>query len=333
MTYSEQIDNAAWTKRDATVSANAVVSPDGYINADKLAENSATSQHDFYQYFAAVGGSTYTASFFAKAAERQYCAFQWSSVILPAGVQYFNLSNGTAVNTVSGITTKIENYGNGWYRFSLTASATGVTTEAAYFVYGNSSNGTTINYTGITGNGTYFYGAQIEAGAYGTSYVPTLGAASTRGVENCYKTGVSSLIGQTEGTLFVDINYNGNKDVSGSVPMRIYTGNNEAYIFITNANALQCELYNITQQCIITGSIGGVGRKKIAFAYKANDFVVYMNGVEIGTDTSGTIGAMGNFVLGGYNSATEYVTLSGINEGILFETRLSNTELAQLTTL
>jgi hypothetical protein len=62
----------------------------------------------------------------------------------------------------------------------------------------------------------YIYGAQLEAGAYATSYIPTLGAAVTRGLDACSKTGISSLIGQTEGTLFVETKPSFSKLVSNA---------------------------------------------------------------------------------------------------------------------
>jgi hypothetical protein len=66
-------------------------------------------------------------------------------------------------------------------------------------------NNKTFAGNGLTTN-LYVYGAQLEAGSYATSYCPTLAAAVTRGADAASKTGISSLIGQTEGTLFAEIN-------------------------------------------------------------------------------------------------------------------------------
>jgi hypothetical protein len=331
MTFSESIDNAAWTKRNATITANAVVSPDGYTNADKLAEDSSTSVHDFYQYFLATSGVSYTMSFFAKAAERTFCTIQFSSTGLPAGNTFFNLQTGAVVSSPAGITASMVPYGNGWYRCIMSATAT--STEAAYFVYANALNGTTTNYAGTTGSGTYIWGAQVEAGAYATSYIPTLGASVTRGADAASKTGISSLIGQTEGTLFVEFDFNGNYDVNGIVTIDVLgAGGNEAYIFMTGGGQLRLELYVASAiQGLILSSIGAVGRKKIAFAYKANDFVGYMNGVQVGTDTSGTVGSMDTIYVGTYQTTT--YAAGNINQALLFKTRLTNAQLAELTTI
>jgi hypothetical protein len=117
------------------------------------------------------------------------------------------------------------------------------------------------------------------------------------------------------------------------MPIVIVSGSSEAYIFITTAGALRFELYNAgVLQALITGTIGAVGRKKIAFAYKANDFAAYMNGVQIGTDTSGTVGAMAAVHIGTYYVAG-YSSVSGMNQALLFTTRLTNAQLAELTAL
>ena len=323
-TYSEQIDNAAWVKTNLSIVSNAVVSPDGYTNADKI-QDSSTGQaiHLVASGGLAITGTTYTWSAFMKKGEYNYGhlhAYDKSGAI-------FDLNAGTVVST-DGVGATITNYGNGWYRCTYTF----VALDAGVFVNPSKTSTSAYAYNGTTGSGIYVWGLQLEAGAYATSYIPTLGTSVTRVADAASKTGISSLIGQTEGTLFADINYNGNKDISGSIALRVYTGINEAYIFITNANNLQCELYNATLQCIITGAIGSNGRKKIAFAYKQNDFVVYMNGVQIGTDTSGTVGAMANVNVGSYDSPN-YITLNGINQALLFKTRLTNAQLAELTTL
>jgi hypothetical protein len=140
------------------------------------------------------------------------------------------------------------------------------------------------------------------------------------------------LIGQSEGVIFVDWNYENKPDSAGNIPMVIYGDVGEAYIFVTTGGTLLGELYNLGLQASITGGIGAVGRKKIAFAYKQNDFALYMNGVQIGTDTSGTVGSMQGVTVGSYYSPS-YSTNGGINQALLFKTRLSNSDLIALTTI
>jgi hypothetical protein len=124
VTYSENFNNAAWTKSNASVTANAATSPDGYTNADKIVENTATSGHSTFQSISATSGATYTISAFGKAAERTRL---WLDLYGGTNSANFDLSNGTILASSVGITAKIENYGNGWYRCSITGVAPAAT--------------------------------------------------------------------------------------------------------------------------------------------------------------------------------------------------------------
>ena len=232
---------------------------------------------------------------------------------------------GTAGQTIAltygGNTDKLVTLGNGWNRFTTDGN---VGTLNQIFIN---------TFLSATARTFEVWGGQVELGTYPTSYIPTTSAAVTRNADVISKTGISALIGQTEGVMFVDYNYEAKPDISGSMPIVIVSGSNEAYIFITTSGALRFELYDAgVLQSLITGTIGTVGRKKIAFAYKANDFAAYMNGVQIGTDISGTVGSMSNLYVGSYYTAN-YNANGGINQAVLFPTRLTNAELAQLTTI
>jgi hypothetical protein len=333
MTYSEQFDQADWTKRNSTISANATTSPDGTQNADKLQEDTATGQHDFYQYFACINGNSYSMSFYAKASERTFCVASFSSTGLPVGDVFFNLQTGVVVSAPSGITATMTSAGNGWYRCVMSAAAT--STEAAYFVYGNASNGSTKNYAGTSGSGTFIWGAQVEASSYPTSYIPTTSASATRVADACFKTGISSLIGQTEGVLFVDINYISHEAQSilaiedwttNSTVMRILADTSTSIGAQVYVAALGGNQYVATFNSAVNGQ-----RYKCALAYKNNDFAFYINGTQVSTASSGTVPTSLNVRFGAFISGQ---TMDGqINQAVLFKTRLTNAELASLTTL
>jgi hypothetical protein len=328
--YSEDFTNAVYTKRNSTISANATTSPDGTTNADKIQEDTSNDRHDIYQAWACTNGVTYTQTIFAKQGERRYCFMSFGTAILNASDTFFDLQDGVVVSSPSGVTSAIQNMGNGWYRCSITTTCSGNGT--GYYVNGPAITSSNYIYQGVSGYGIYIWGCQIENSSYPTSYIPTTSASATRVADVCSKTGISSLIGQTEGVIFVDWNYENKPDSNGSIPLVINGSAGEAYIFVTGGGTLLGELYNSGLQASITGSIGAVGRKKIAFAYKQNDFALYMNGVQIGTDTSGTVGSMTGVTVGGYYSPS-YAANSGISQAILFKTRLSNSDLIALTTI
>ena len=330
-TFSEQLNNAAWSKLNSTVTANSAISPDGYQNADKLVDNSTSGTHVAFQAYSFASAVSHTISVFAKAAE--ITSINIFNNVAAGFDATFNLSNGTVTSVASGGTATITAYGNGWYRCAVTATAavTSANTQFRLVKSGNTS------YVGNGTDGLLLWGAQVEAGAYATSYIPTLAASATRGADACSKTGISSLIGQTEGTVFVDFTINGL--VNFGTPISVNNGTSLQYIWLTifaNGN-LRAELYNGATQASITysGAVVG-GRYKMAFGYKTNDFVLYVNGAQVGTDNSGTTfsGTTLSRVDTDLTNASVYSTASeSINQALLFTTRLTNAEMQELTTL
>jgi hypothetical protein len=333
--FSEQANNAYWTLFGATISANttATLDPAGYYGADKLQEDTSTGGHT-YGVSISGGSTTKTLSVFAKAAERN-----WAALRLYNGTSsffaYFNLSTGALGSVTAGATSAITSYGNGWYRCSITLALGAGSCEPNIFA--TTGDGTT-SYQGVTGSGIYVWGAQLEAGAYATSYIPSLNSATTRVADAASKTGISSLIGQTEGTIFFEGTVDG---LNSSVNRRIFsisdgTTSNAINIQTPTANAkieFEVTTGGATQALISAANNSLVyGQKfKAAFAYKANDFVAYINGVQIGTDTSGTVPACSkvSFDRGNATSAFEGTT----SQAALFPTRLTNAQLSELTTL
>jgi hypothetical protein len=332
--YSESFDNAAWVKVALSVSANASTSPDGYANADSIVENSATAFHFAQQAFTSTAVST-TYSIFAKLGSGT------RNLILREGnntgsFAAFNLSTGV-VAAQSGGTATITQYANGYYRCTLTFTAAAGTSTMQIALSDSNS------FASYAGNGTssiIVYGAQIEAGAYATSYIPTLGASVTRGADACSKTGISSLIGQTQGTLFVEVDDAVLGNVFSGTGRRFLTisdntTNNRIILFkdATNDSIRFVVVSGGVEQAGIFTSANQSGIKKIAAAYANNDFVLYVNGVQIGTDTSGTVPSCDRIALGFETTSNLSNPACPVAQALLFKTRLTNQELQDLTTL
>jgi hypothetical protein len=185
----------------------------------------------------------------------------------------------------------------------------------------------------VAGQIYYLWGAQLEAGSYATSYIPTTTASVTRNQDVCVKTGISSLIGQTEGTIFFDANF----DDSDTVNFSISDGTSSNYVLIDTTSArsvfARVQQGGVTQaQISTTSSFYSVGeRLKCAIAYKSNDFAFYINGTSIGTDNSGSVPTLDQLRFSRWNGAL--AATQRINQTILFPTRLTNDQLAQLTTI
>jgi hypothetical protein len=324
---SEAFGSASWAAFNASVSSNisATLDPQGYYGADKLVEDSSSSFHDADQV-QTYTAAPYTISVFAKAAGRDHIFLQHFDGVTFFTSGTFNLANGTVSGSGS-----IEAYSNGWYRCSFTATTVSGTGKA----YVNLSNGTTGNYQGDGTSGVYLWGAMLEQGSHSTSYINTLSAAVTRGADECRKGSISSLIGQTEGTLFAEFEVNPLQDSLAIWTRNSATGlyGNMIYLGTNSSNQSRVQVVSgSTVQADIVGSTLTAGFHKFAVAYKNNDFAFYVDGVQIGTASSGTIPTGMNelyidqYIDGGIRNASK-------KQVLLFKTRLTNAQLAELTTL
>lgn len=200
--YSEQFENSDWQKGNCTIVTNTALAPDGTTTAEKIVENSTTNQHYVFKIISVTSGVSYTISVFAKAAERSelFLSFSTLNGAFEAASAHFNLTSGVIRSTVGGCSPVIENAGNGWFRCSIsktaTASASSIINCAAL------SNGSTFFYTGDGTSGIYIWGAQFETGAYATSYIPTTSAQVTRAADTASLSGANfSSWNNTTGTI------------------------------------------------------------------------------------------------------------------------------------
>ena len=344
--YSEQLNNAEYTADNASFTANAAASPDGYTNADLLTENSSAATHGFYAPVVGRGttGANLTTSIFAKSNGRRYINISGGFDSSNYYNAVFDLQNGvvsTTGNSGAGTSpvASIVSYGNGWYRCIVTGSVTGLPNRLSFIYLSNSTTGNGVGGATYTGNGTsgaYFYGFQIEEASYATSYIPTLGASVTRVADAASKTGITSLIGQTAGVMFIDFNKTHAADAAGQIlgiisdnaaplsnRIQLVLENNIVYLFAQNSAGLLAFSSNITI---------ANGKNKIAVSYGANGYKFYVNGVQQFSNATTGTPPMQNFHIGSLPTGAAYMS-DGINQALLFTTQLTNAQLAELTTL
>ena len=284
-TYSE--DFTQWIASSATVTANNTTSPDGTQNADRVQFTGAG-----YLLGTSQGsGNVYTLSCWAK---RNGSGTQ--------SVGFFKDGSGV-VDSAWALTSD-------WQRFTYTYTA---------------SNGSYSGIAGVNGVDVFVWGAQFEQSSYPTSYIPTTSSSATRVADACFKTGISSLIGQTSGTIFWDINFVAD---GSEQTITINDGTNFIYLQKYIDNKIYTGVYNGSFVGSITSSVLTSGRKKIAFGYILNSLILYINGVSIGTDLTSTIPTCDRLSLTVSNTGSIET-----NNFILFPTKLTNSELASLTTL
>lgn len=344
LNYSEQLDNAYWTKSKVSVTANAATSPDGTQNADKVISSSVNGSHLLYVSISASvsSGTTYTYSFFAKSAEYSKCGIRiGGSGYTTQPMSVIDLSDGSIEFQQGFSALSVEAFTNGWYRISGTYTATS-SVAPNVIAMPNTYTTTSDNFT-FAGNGTsgvYAWGLMHEQGSYPTSYIPTTSATVTRLADTCYKTGVADWIGQTEGTLFVDFIYK----TSDQTRVSISDGSSTNWIFIgIPDSSTHSRLYirtNGTVQVDTSSNLLGIftsgQRYKIALAYKSGDWAIAVNGTikTSGSQTFSPSAAFNTIVLTGNSSAaSSQLGLNQINHATLYKTRLSNSELAALTTI
>ena len=159
--HIENTDFSSWSHARTSDTANAAISPDGQNNATYVEQNvGETSAGSIYRFDAAFTG-VFTFSVYAKKKEKNFVVLYDSNV----GRTYFNLETGTVGTVASGNTANIEDAGNGWFRCSVTFTASSGTVKAFYV--GDTDNSLVV--TG--GGGIYIYGPQLEEGTTASSFV------------------------------------------------------------------------------------------------------------------------------------------------------------------
>lgn len=287
---------------NGVVVLNAVTSPQGINNAFSFDVNNG-QQGGFSPITLTTSAQSYTFSVYLKGS------------VNGQKVRLFGDANGA----IQDFTLTTE-----WARYTKTFTGA-VAVQSIYLLNGS--------YFSPAQNDLYYgYGLQLEVGSYATSLIPTQVSSVTRNADVISKTGISSLIGQTEGTIFVDFNINNISSQANNPVLFSLFGNATIYlqIFTSGYGELIYSTGSGQLDYLYWPSITN-GRHKLAMGYKTNDFVLYIDGLQIATGSSGYVDTLNSFYFG-YNNATFNPT-ANYKTAALFKTRLSNSELAQLTTI
>ena len=314
LVYSEDFSNAAWIKTSATVESG-FVSPDGTLNADLLQLTLAGGN-----IYDGVGGSgDYSFSVFAKYKDAQYIRLRSTG-----SYAYFDIQNGVLGSTINVINTKIENYGNGWYRCSVI----GNNTNALAQIYVSDTDGSN---TGT--GGVYLYGAQFEAGSYPTSIIPTTGSSQTRAAETCFGAGTASTFNSTEGVLFVEMAALSDDTSSKVISISDGTASNKIELFYFNGNSIYINLTsNGVSQGFLSQVIDIKENNKVAYSYKLNDTALWINGVEVATDNT-AIMPIGLNILSFSNGTGSNFFYGNTKDIRVYKEALTDAQLTVLTTI
>jgi hypothetical protein len=341
---SEEFNDAYWVKTRTTITTNATTAPDGTVSADKVVDTATSGDHNTSRSSIAVSPQqTLSYSVFVKADERTQIQLRMQEGV--NGVDcFFNLSTlattPSQFGTGSGSTGTIFAYPNGWYRCIITgrpSASTGTTTNIVSFL----ASGGSVSYTGDGTSGLFLWGAQLEAGSFPTSYIPTVASSVVRSADVCSITGsaFTGMYNATEGTVFADV-ITPDVDQAGSIYyMNTFAGVNANAIFKLNSSVnapgkrwtyFSTNAAGVPQAQITTTTDVAVLRSKVASAYKVNDFVFAHAGTIIATVTSGTLPAPTQMGIGSRVGST--IVLNGhIATLRYYKKRLANAKLTSLT--
>jgi hypothetical protein len=298
----------------ASITNNTTTAPDGLVTADTLIEDTSTGGHSVNTASNIwVGNTTYTFSIFLKANTRNQVNLAFGSASNWVNSQRnatFDLSIGTVIATGSSpVVSSIEAYPNGWYRCRVTATTVAApgpsTVQIQLYVSGATS------YTGNGTSGLFFWGAQLEAGAFPTSYIPTTSATATRAADVASITGsnFSSWYNQTEGTVFADAKVATvppATSLTSVFALSDGTTNNRITVY-KRANADTSTRLDVSTSgssvAFINAGTFGVSNL-IAASYRVDDFAISLNGLTPGTDTLGAIPTVSRLNIGNYADST-----------------------------
>jgi hypothetical protein len=333
-TQSEAFDQSPWSTVGGTTSTNVIAAPDSTATADLLTENTTTGQHDIRATSPSLTDAvSYTFSVFAKTNGRLL------QIIFPITASghggIFNLTAGT-VTVVGTVTATIQAFPNGWYRCIVSGvkSGTGAVTIRLL-----THNGTGNSYTGDGTSGIYLWGAQLEAGAFPTSYIPTTTTTVTRSADVASITGAnfSSWYRQDEGTVFASARTNATHGGVNSFPRihAISDGTNDNVIqnYYRVLSSYTDAGYGVTTLTVAQASFDTNNERNgqsQSTAYANNDFAFAVNGSLVSTDNTGTVPTVSQLRLGA--RGTGLGPLNGtIRRLTYWPSRLPNTTLQEIT--
>lgn len=325
--------STTWAATRSSIGINTFIAPSGAQTADTLIDTTDNDTH-FISQSVMTTAVAMTYSLYAKAAGRNFVYLSINDSGNVARTTFFNLSTGAVGTTGTGITASIMSVGNGWYRCIATVGTALAGSNPC--VVGVASADNTASYLGNGFSGVAIWGAQLEAGAFPTSYIPTVASQVTRAADVAVMTGTnfSSWYNQAAGTLYAE--YAKYANVSSRIAtISNNTGNNQIRLNGSVSTAIRPDWQivdaNVTQANVLAANtIAPNVFAKTAGAYAVNSFNQATNAVLGTEDTSGTVPSVSQMNIGANEGGA--ANLNGIIKKIAYyPLRVTDAQLQGLT--
>jgi hypothetical protein len=308
--YSEDLTNAVWTVlSDGTgsnpvVTSNYSIAPNGTLTADRVVfdKGGGTSGTDYSIIRQFVSGTTQRVS----------------SIYMKSNTnENYNIGVDD-VGTVDVVTVTPQ-----WQRFEHSGSA-------KFRLQLSLRQSQTSDFADVS-----IWGGQLEDGTYPTSYIKTEASTVTRLKDECYGSGTANLFDTEVGVIYLELKKNGLESSFSGLSLSDGTTSNRIQIrYVADSNTIQVVVrVGGSAVVVLSHTLTDVTeRHKIAFKFEADDYAFWVNGAEVGTDTSGALPPnLSEFAFDDGNGANLF--FGSVYDARVYTNDLTDTELTELTTL
>jgi len=291
--YSETF--SSWGQTRSAITSNSLTSPDGTVNASKMADDGSTGT-DTSQRFLSVTveeDEDYHFSVFAKKGSMDFIALRTGDFSDGVGIgeTFFNLATGAVGTTYANHTASMEKYPNDWYRCIIKFTS-GTDLNGTLLIRQASADGTST--VPLDGNSfIYLWGAQFEkttTSKRASSYIKSdSNSQTTRSAETCNNAGDASTFNSEQGILFAELSTSFQGTTGVKAISVQYDANNYVAIYFRDNN-------NLSARVVGSGSTTQVDTSyvintfyKIAVRYNSTNVKFYVDGTLVDTETTSAL--------------------------------------------